>query len=156
VVGNIPIGQAPQAIAYVPGAVPQGDGLQGLQQLGVAGQAAHLTLLPLKDGKASRVVNPPTSVTLFDQGLTQVIQAAATGLVPKQPYVLALAGEADGSGTLESLAIFITNAAGSAIVNAIGPIRTIVQGGGPEKRRYLVIAPQVGGTTGSPVQIQAQ
>jgi YVTN family beta-propeller protein len=155
VIGNVPIGQAPQAIAYVPSAVPEGDGLQGLQQLGVAGQAAHLTLVPLKDGKATKVVNPPTSVTLFDQGLTQVIQAAATGLLPKQPYVLALAEDVDGTGSLEPLAVFMTNPAGSAIVNAIGPIRTIVQRGGPEKRRYLVIAPQVGGINGPPVQIQA-
>jgi YVTN family beta-propeller protein len=155
VIGNVPIGQAPQAIAYVPGAVPEGDGLQGLQQLGVAGQAAHLTLLPVKDGKASKVENPPTSVTLFDQGLTQVIQVAATGLVPKQAYVLALADDVDGSGMLQPLAVFMTNPAGSAIVNAIGPIRTIVLGGGPEKQRYLVIIPQVVGTSGPPVQIQA-
>ena len=37
------------------------------------------------------------------------------------------------------------DAEGSAIVTAIGPIRPIVQGGGPEKRRYLVIAPQAVG-----------
>jgi YVTN family beta-propeller protein len=155
VIGNVAIGQAPQAIAYVPGAVPEGAGLQGLQQLGVAGQAAHLTLLPLKDGKTTNVENPPTSVTLFDQGLTQVIQTAATGLAPKQPYILALADDSDGSGTLQPLAVFMTSPAGSAIVNAIGPIRTIVQGGGHERRRYLVIAPQIGSSNGAPVQIQA-
>ena len=155
VIGNVPIGQAPQAIAYVPNAVPQGDGLQGLQQLGVAGQAAHLMLQPLKGGKAIHEADAPTSVTLFDQGLTQVIQAAATGLVPKQPYVLALSTRADGSGQLEALATFMTNPAGSAIVNAIGPIRTIVQGGGAEKKRYLVIAPQLDGKSGLPVQVQA-
>jgi YVTN family beta-propeller protein len=155
VTGTVPIGQAPQAIAYVPGAVPDGTGLQGLQQLGVAGQAAHLTLLSVKDGQSVDAANPPTSVTLFDQGLTQVIQAAATGLAPKQTYVLALADVADGSGALEPLAIFVTNPAGSAIVNAIGPIRTIVQGGGSQKRRFLVIAPQSGGTNGPAVQVQA-
>jgi hypothetical protein len=69
--------------------------------------------------------------------------------------VLALAEDVDGTGSLEPLAVFMTNPAGSAIVNAIGPIRTIVQRGGPEKRRYLVIAPQVGGINGPPVQIQA-
>jgi YVTN family beta-propeller protein len=109
VVGNVPIGQAPQAIVYVPGAVPEGDGLQGLQPLGVAGQAAHLTLLPLMNGKATPVRNPPTSVTLFDQGLVQVIQAAVTGLLPKQRYVLALSDTADGGGRLEPLAVFMTN-----------------------------------------------
>jgi hypothetical protein len=40
----------------------------------------------------------PTSVSLFDQGLTEVLQAAVTGLEPKQSYVLSLAGHADGSG----------------------------------------------------------
>jgi YVTN family beta-propeller protein len=154
VVGNVPVGQAPQAIAYVPNAVPEGDSLQGLQPLGVAGQAAHLTLVPLKNGQAASVPNPPTSVTLFDQGLLEVLQASATGLEPKQPYVLALADNADGSGTLQPLANFLTNPAGSAIVNAIGPIRQIVQGQGDDKRRYLVIATRIGDTPGVPVQVQ--
>ena len=43
-IATSPVGQAPQAIAYVPNAVPEGDGTQGLQQLGVAGQTAHLSL----------------------------------------------------------------------------------------------------------------
>ena len=113
------------------------------------------TLAAVGGAGKNDAAKPPTSVTLFDQGLTQVIQAAATGLVPKQPYVLALAEAADGSGTLQPLAVFTTNPAGAAIVSAIGPIRTIVQGGGPEKRRYLVIAPQLGTATGAAVQVQA-
>jgi YVTN family beta-propeller protein len=154
VVGTVPVGQAPQAIAYVPDAVPEGDGLQGLQSLAVAGQAAYLSLVPLKNGQAASVSNPPTSVALFDQGLTEVLQASATGLEPKQPYVLALADHADGSGTLQPLANFMTNPAGSAIVNAIGPIRQVVQGQGDGKRRYLVIAPRIGDKPGAPVQVQ--
>ena len=150
VVGEVPIGQAPQAIAYVPNAVPEGDGLQGLQPLGVAGQAAHLTLAAVQGDKGSA----PTSVTLFDQGLTQVLQASATGLEPKMPYVLALAEQPDGGGTLQPLANFMTNPAGSAIVNAIGPIRQIVQSSTDASRRYLVIAPQVAGQPGKPVQVQ--
>jgi YVTN family beta-propeller protein len=39
VIATVPIGQAPQALVYVPNAVPMGDGAQGLQPLGVAGQA---------------------------------------------------------------------------------------------------------------------
>src|SRR5256886_2182875 len=46
VVANIPIGQAPQAIAYVPGAAPNPDDRQNLQSLGIAGQVAHLALGP--------------------------------------------------------------------------------------------------------------
>ena len=41
-------------------------------------------------GKSADPAAAPTSVALFDQGLVQVLQAAVTGLQPKQPYVLGL------------------------------------------------------------------
>jgi YVTN family beta-propeller protein len=153
VVAVIPIGQAPQAIVYVPGAAPDPDDRQNLQSLGIAGQVAHLVLTPngvLNGGKA------PTSVSLFDQGLIQVLQASVTGLEPKQKYVLALADKADGSGTLQPLAAFMTNPAGAAIVNATGPIRQIVQNSATSERRYLVIAPGDAAAFGEPVQVQTQ
>src|SRR6266446_1199561 len=71
VIATVPIGQAAQAVNYVPNAVPEGAGTQGLQALGIAGQATHLTLVPAGTAKAKEA---PTSVTLFDQGLTQVLQ----------------------------------------------------------------------------------
>ena len=152
VIANIPIGQAPQAIAYVPGAAPDPDDRQNLQPLGVAGQVAHLALATSdeKDGKV------PTSVSLFDQGLIQVLQASVTGLEPKQKYVLALADRVDGGGPLQPLAAFMTNPAGSAIVNATGPIRQIVRDPATSERRYLVIAPGDATTFGKAVQVQAR
>ncbi len=155
VVATVPVGQAPQAIAYVSNAVPEGAGDQGLQALGVAGQTAHLELVATDDGKPAVAAGAPTSVSLFDQGLLQVLQASATGLSPKMPYVLGLAAHADGSGVLEPLAQFMTNPAGAAIVDAIGPIRQIVQGSVGEQRRFLVIAPVTDGKPGAPVQVQA-
>lgn len=149
VVANVPIGQAPQALTYVPNAVPAGPGTDGLTPLGVAGQAAHLTLSPVGGQGA------PTSVSLFDQGLIQVLQASATGLEPKHPYVLALASHADGSGELQPLAAFMTNPAGSAIVNAAGPIRQLVAADAADQRRYLVIATSQAGQPGTIVQVQA-
>ncbi len=154
-IATVPIGQAPQAVTYVPNAVPVGAGTDGLEQLGIAGQAAHFTLL-LAGGKAEAVAKPPTSVSLFDQGLLQVLQASVTGLEPKRPYVLALSNRADGDGQLEALASFTTNPAGSAIVNAVGPIRQIVQGAADGTRRYLVIVPGATTGLGKPVQIQAR
>src|SRR6202012_4930573 len=137
-----PVGQAPQAIAYVPNAVPDGDGKQGLQPLGVASQAAHLALGAVENGKLLLSGNKAlTSISLFDQGLIQVLQAAVTGLQPKQPYVLALAQQPDGKGTLEVLASFMTNPAGSAIVNPTGPIRQVVRAEQKISPRYLVVAP---------------
>src|SRR5271155_2914847 len=103
VIATVPIGQAPQAVVYVPDAVPDGAGTQGLQPLGVAGQAAHFTMMPAGP-ESSANVQAPTSVTLFDQGLVQVLEAAVTRLKPGNPYVLALAARANGGGTLEPLA----------------------------------------------------
>ena len=158
VIATVPIGQAPQAVAYVPNAVPEGDGTQNVQPLGTAGQAAHLLLVPAGATKTATTADAPTSVTLFDQGLLQVLQASVTGLQPKQPYVLGLADTPDGSGHIDALAMFMTNPAGSAIVNAIGQIRQVVAPGDTsvkDQRRYLVIAPSVAGKPGAPVQVQA-
>ena len=152
VTATVAIGQAPQAVVYVPNAVATGDGTQGLVPLGVAGQAAHLTLAVPGAAAGGK---PPTSVALFDQGILQVMQASVTGLPAKQPHVLALAAKPDGSGPLEPLSAFTTNPAGGAIVNAVGPIRQIVQGDDKLARRYLVIVPGTPAQLGAPVQVQA-
>jgi YVTN family beta-propeller protein len=157
VIAQVPIGQAPQAVAYVPNAVPEGDGTQNLQPLGVAGNTAHIQLTSTAGG-TDRSGTSPTSVALFDQGLLQVLQASVTGLKPKQPYVLGLSDNSDGSGAVEGLANFMTNPAGSAIVNAIGQIRQVVSVNDAQAtgaRRYLMIAPQVNGKPGAVVQVQA-
>jgi YVTN family beta-propeller protein len=155
VIATSPIGQAPQAIVYVPNAVPDGAGMQGLEPLGLAGQAVHLSLGTVTNGKLSLGgEKAPTSVSLFDQGLIQVLQAAVTGLQPKQPYVIALAQQADGKGPLEPLAAFMTNPAGAAIVSASGPIRQVVVGEARIPRRYLVIVPGTAAEQGKPVQLQ--
>jgi YVTN family beta-propeller protein len=148
VIATVPIGQAPQALTYVSNAVPDGPGTGGLQPLGVAGQAAHLTL----DSSSSKGV---TSVSLFDQGLIQVLQAAVNGLEPKTAYVLSLSTRPDGTGAIQPLAAFMTNPAGSAIVNAIGPIRQLVQSDTPEQRRFLVVMRGTPQTIGSVVQFQS-
>jgi YVTN family beta-propeller protein len=149
VVATIPIGQAAQAVVYVPNAVPAGQGSEHLEPLGIAGNVVQLLLGP-PGGP------PVTRVSLFDQGLTQVLQAAVTGLEPKKPYVLALSPKADAGGPLEPLAGFVTNPAGAAIVNAVGPIRQVVQGTGGSPRRYLVILSGTPAATGAPVQMQVQ
>ena len=153
VIASVPIGQAPQAITYVPNAVPDGPGTDNLVPLGLAGQALHITMA----GPGAKADAPaPTSVALYDQGLAQVLEAAVSGLEPKQPYVLALSAHPDGSGTLEGLSGFMTNPAGAAIVNAIGPIRQVVRGEGQMARRYLVIAPGTATEHRAPVQVQVE
>jgi YVTN family beta-propeller protein len=150
VVATIPNGQAAQALVYVPEAVPAATaGTENLQPLGLAGAAVHFALAAPGSSQA-------TSVSLFDQGLTQVVQAAAVGLEPSKPHILALTTKADGSGDIEPLARFMTNPAGAQIVNAVGPIRQIVD---PTKessddRRYLAVMTVENGKPGRVVQVQ--
>lgn len=150
VVGQVAVGQAPQAVVYVPDAVPDGDGLSGLQPLGLAANTARLSLAAPGQAVA-------TGVTLFDQGLVQVLQASVTGLAPKSPYVLALADRPDGQGPLQPLSTFTTNPAGAAIVNAIAPIRQLIgEERPPASRRYLVIAAAGASPTVPGVVVQVQ
>jgi YVTN family beta-propeller protein len=170
VIATSPIGQAPQALVYVPDAVPaasgalnaamtrmpnvpEGLGANNLQPLGVAGQSAQLSLAP---PGAKKEATAPTSVSLSDQGLVQVLEAAVTGLEPGKPYVLALASEPAGTGTIQLLQGFMTNPAGAAVVNTIGPIRQLVRGEDKTPRRYLVILAGTPDNQGPAVQVQME
>ena len=159
VIATSPVGQAPQALVYVPDAVPAASGAtnsartSNLQPLGVAGQSAQLWLAP---SGAKKEEKAPTSVSLSDQGLVQVLEAAVTGLEPGKPYLLALATEPSGTGALQPLQGFMTNPAGAAIVNAIGPIRQVVRGEEKIPRRYLVILPGTPDNHGAAVQVQRE
>jgi YVTN family beta-propeller protein len=170
VIATSPIGQAPQALVYVPDAVPaasgainsamtrmmvvpEGLGTSNLQPLGVAGQSAQLWLA---SPEAKKEEKAPTSVSLSDQGLVQVLAAAVTGLEPGKPYLMALATEPSGTGVLEPLQSFMTNPAGAAVVNAIGPIRQVVRGEDKIPRRYLVILPGTPDNHGAAVQVQRE
>ena len=112
--------------------------------------------MPPGQGATAGGEKAPTSVTLFDQGFVQVLEAAVSGLEPGKPYVLALANEPSGGGALEPLQGFMTNPAGSAIVNAIGPIRQVVQGADEIPRRYLVIVPGTAAEHAAAVQVQSK
>jgi YVTN family beta-propeller protein len=176
VIATSPIGQAAQAVVYVPHAVaemntdaignaamsvmqnpdPASAGTRGLQPLGLAGQSAQLWMAPPGQNNITGGDKAPTSVSLSDQGLVQVLEAAVTGLEPGKPYLLAFASEPAGTGTLDPLRSFMTNPAGSAVVNAIGPIRQVVRGEAKMPRRYLVIVPGTTEQHGAPVQVQAE
>jgi YVTN family beta-propeller protein len=149
VIATIPSGQAAQALVYVPDATPtETAGVENLQPLGIASAAAYLKLAAV-DG------SPFTTVALFDQGLTQVLQAAVAGLEPRKPYVLALTSNSDGTGQIEPIAQFTTSGAGTQVVNTVGPIRQIVDPSERrEHRRYLAIIANENGKLGPAVQLQ--
>jgi YVTN family beta-propeller protein len=151
VIATIPNGQAAQALVYVPQAAPTASAAENLQPLGLAGAAVHLALAAPGNTRA-------TTVSLFDQGLTQVLQAAVVGLEPATLYMLALTSKPDGSGEVEPIARFMTNPAGAQIVDAVGPIRQIVDPAGEtsDSRRYLAVLTVENGKPGRPVQVQVQ
>ena len=145
---TIHTGQSPQGMVYIPEAVPSGGGTDNLAPIGMAGEAAHLTLA------SKGASTPETTVAVNNQGLVDLLEAAVTGLTPKQPYVLALAANPDGSGALEPVVTFLTNPAGAAVIIAVGPLRRAVEATGAGSRRYLVIANVRDGQPGTPVQVQ--
>ena len=118
--------------------------------MGVAGNTSHLILAPVGGHGV------PSSISMFDQGVIQLLQEAVTGLKPNQEDILALALTASGAGQLEALATFVTNPAGSAIVNATGPIRQIVKADQPSSRRWVVVAEvaAAGATPAKVIQVQ--
>ena len=64
--------------------------------------------------------------------------------------------EASRSGAFATALATRAKKTGSAIVNAVGPIRQIVQDEGQASRRYLVIAPGIADHVGAPVQVQVK
>jgi YVTN family beta-propeller protein len=142
-------GQSPQGIAYVPDAVPSGDGTQNLEPLGSSGIAAHLFLTD----PTNRAVK--TTVTINNQGLLDLLEAAVTGLDPGGQYSLVLATRPDGSGQRVGLATFKANPAGAAIVTAVTELRAMLSPqADANARRYLAIVKATNGQDGTIAQIQ--
>jgi len=143
VVANIPIGQTTQALVYVPGAVPKGDGTSNLTALGVASEVLHIEMVP-PSGAAS---NGHATVAVNSLGVIDLLQIAAAGLQPGREYQLLLVDsliKPDVSRV--GLTKFTANPSGAAIAQAIGPLRTVVAAPGaataqqPERRYLLVTA----------------
>ena len=146
------VGGGDCAVIRLSGATPT-PGVTSVTCPTVAGQSAQLSLAP---PGAKNEEKAPTSVSLSDQGLVQVLEAAVTRLEPGKPYLLALASEPSGAGVLEPLHSFMTNPAGAAVVNTIGPIRQLVRGEDKISRRYLVILPGTPDNHGAAVQVQSE
>jgi YVTN family beta-propeller protein len=143
VIANIPIGQTTQALVYVSGAVPTGDGTSNLVPLGVAGEAVHIEMLP-PSGAGS---NARATVAVNSLGVIDLLQIAVAGLKPDQEYQLFLVDSLTRpDATKVGLTKFTANPSGAAIAQAIGPLRTVVAtpgstGGQQPEHRYLVVIP---------------
>ena len=155
VTATLPGGQACQALVYVPQAVPTGSGLSNLMPVGSYGQAVHLYM---GTPGSSASTASPTSVTLNYQGPLDLLEAAVTGLQPMTSYTLGYApNPQDPTYNFQALSTFMTNPAGSQIVESIGPLRQVLGGTAQgDDRRSLVIVPTNDNTEPAQVQLQSQ
>lgn len=140
VVANIPIGQTTQALVYVPGAVPNGSGIDNLVPLGEAGNTSRLHL----QAAGTAFPNAQASAAVNSLGLLDLVQIAAEGLAPKSQYQVYLAASDHAPyGKLEPLAVLKTNPDGAGIVQAIGPLKTLASSAGASagapSRRFLIV-----------------
>jgi YVTN family beta-propeller protein len=142
IMATIAIGQQPQALVYVPQAVPDGDGTSNLMPLGDSGKASHLALAA-PDGSQS---GARASVSINSIGPLDLLQAAVSGLKPGQSYKLWLVSDRTRPfANKELLATFQTNPAGAQIVQAIGALRQVlspaIQATEIPKERFLIVTP---------------
>jgi YVTN family beta-propeller protein len=140
VIANIPVGQTTQALVYVPGAVASGDGTDNLVPLGEATNTEHIRL----EAAGTALPAAQASAAVNSLGLLDLLEIAATGLVPGTQYRLYLAPSIDPPyGSLEPLAVCKANPDGAAIVQAFGPLKALVRSGaatdGTLPQRFLII-----------------
>jgi YVTN family beta-propeller protein len=138
VLATIPIGQQPQALVYVPNAVPSGEGTNNLLALGDAGKAGHILLVAPEGGGSP--AHATVSVNVL--GPLDLLQAAVSGLKPGQKYTLWLvASRTAPFGQKEALVTFQTNVAGAQVAQAIGPLRQVLTSAGkePVAERFLLL-----------------
>jgi len=123
VITTIPIGQQPQALVYVPDAVPTGDGMANLMPLGEAGRAAHITLMAAADAEP----RAHATVSVNALGPLDLLEIAASGLKPGHDYTLWLVTSRTAPfGPKAALVTFKTNIAGAQVAQAIAPLRQVL------------------------------
>jgi len=111
VIARAPVGQAPQALVYVSGAVPQGDGAANLSPRGNS-DPINIALQPVSgQGKGFVVAR--------NLGLIDALEVSLFNLKPDTVYSVYVSGQKN------PVASFRTNAKGMANGTAIGPMREV-------------------------------
>jgi YVTN family beta-propeller protein len=142
VLATIPIGQQPQALVYVPDAVPEGNGTANLVPLGEAGKAAHLRLVAPSANSGSAA---HATVSVNSLGALDLLQMAVSGLTPGHSYTLWLvASRTQPFGEKHALITFKTNLAGAQVAQAVGPLRRVLthpepEAAGQSDQRFLLV-----------------
>lgn len=148
VIQKLPIGQMPQALVYVAGAVPEGDGTQGLikQRIGFPVKKAKLVVpdkpfafLPEALGKEVKV-----SALVRSLGNLDDLMIDADGLPPNAKYAVFLSESPVAPyGALEYLTDFAVNGKGKGMAVAQTKIFDATAQNGSDRKRLghvLIVA----------------
>lgn len=111
VIARVPAGQAPQALVYVPNAVPTGEGTANLVQR-VNSEPINIGLKPVSGAAKGFVV-------ARNLGVIDSLEVSLFGLKPQTVYSVYV------SGQNTPVASFKTNQMGAANGTAIGPLREV-------------------------------
>lgn len=111
VIARAPVGQAPQALVYVSGAVPQGDGMANLSPRGNSEPINIALKAGAGTGKGFVVVR--------NLGVVDALEVSLFKLKPQTQYSVYVSGQAT------AVASFKTNAMGATNGTVIGPLREV-------------------------------
>lgn len=148
-VAAIPMGQSPQALVYVPNAVPSGAGTANLAPRPNARPAAEIDLTPTTAGSTARA-----RVYVRSLGPIDGVDVSVRGLAPSATYTLFLTDPSGRpSGTSWPLATVVTDAHGGApLVEAVTQA-PLPLGPAATGRRFVIVR---GTTADAPVALAAR
>ena len=118
IVATIPVGQLPQALVYIPNATNSDRGTTNLTPPGATPEGLHLELAAPAGSKSTA----HATVVINSLGPIDHLQIAATGLAPGKAYRLVLTGGLEP----QELAVFKGGIGGTAIAQALGPLKRAV------------------------------
>lgn len=153
VIATVPVGQTSQALVYVPDASPN-ENADNLVPLGEVRETGKIEMVA-----ASRSPAPHARATVGvdSQGILDLLEIAASGLQPKSDYLLYLVDTPRAPFRDKvRLAMLTTQIDGSAIAQAVGPLKRVVttdeDSNEDQPKQYLLATPADSDT---PVLVQS-
>jgi YVTN family beta-propeller protein len=139
-IAEIPMGQSPQALVYVPDAVPSGTGTENLVPLATSRRARAIELVP-PSGRGSGSAR--ATVWVRSLGPIDGVDVNVNGLMPSTTYTLFLRASGDAASRDDwPLATVITDATGTAtLVESFAPttLPNDVGGASPARPRLVLV-----------------
>ena len=137
-VGEIPIGLSPQAVVYVPNAVPEGPGTANLVPLATSKRALAIDLVPASGDGGGK-----GTIWIRSLGPVDGIDVSVTGLAPSTTYTLFLRAsrEADPRSAWPLATIATDATGGTALVESVAPtaLPTRAMGGSSSEGPTFVV-----------------